>query len=70
VDGHGHVFVTDTGDSRIKEFTTGGDPIAMWGHRGTRAGEFLQPGGIAIDRAGVVWVADTGNNRLQRLPAG
>ena len=35
------------------------------GARGTGAGEFRSPRGIAVDGNGAVWVADFGNNRIQ-----
>ena len=36
-----------------------------WGARGSGAGEFIFPHGIALDGNGAVWVADLGNHRIQ-----
>ena len=33
---------------------------------GSGPGEFWSPGGIVVDGNGTVWVADSGNNRIQR----
>lgn len=43
---------------------------AQWGSSGTGPGQFNAPQGIAFDGSGNLWVADMGNNRLQKLPAG
>ena len=40
------------------------------GARGSGAGEFRSPRGIAVDGNGAVWVADGGNNRIQRYGVG
>ena len=42
-------------------------PIEITGARGSGAGEFMFPAGIAIDRKNVIYVADAFNHRLQRL---
>ncbi|WP_440951430.1 6-bladed beta-propeller [Methanosphaerula subterraneus] len=43
-----------------------GDPI-KWGIRGSQDGQFLSPSGIAVDGIGNIYVADTGNNRIQKF---
>ena len=43
---------------------------AQWGSSGTGPGHFNAPQGIAFDGSGNLWVADMGNNRLQKLPSG
>jgi DNA-binding beta-propeller fold protein YncE len=42
-------------------------PVNHWGGQGPGAGEFSFPSGIAVDGQGDVYVADTYNNRVQRL---
>lgn len=37
-----------------------------WGEYGSLAGYFSSPSGIAVDRYNSVYVADTGNNRIQK----
>jgi hypothetical protein len=38
-----------------------------WGTLGTGNGQFNQPGAVAIDSGGVVYVIDAGNNRIQKF---
>src|SRR5687767_2981164 len=46
--------------------TTNGPFITRWGGiYGPREGEMRSPSGIALDQEGNVYVADTGNNRIQ-----
>ena len=44
--------------------------IGKWGKSGTGNGQFRGPFGIATDRSGTVYVADTDNNRVQVFSAG
>ena len=41
--------------------------ITQWGTFGSGPGQFKQPAGVATDGAGFVYVADTGNNRVQKF---
>jgi DNA-binding beta-propeller fold protein YncE len=41
--------------------------VEVFGSRGDKAGEFHYPVGLAADKAGVLWVADSYNHRLQRI---
>ena len=40
----------------------------MWGSSGADPGEFSKPRGIAVNSAGVVYVADSANHRIQYFP--
>jgi len=44
--------------------------ITMWGTLGSGNGQFNDPAGVAVDGAGFVYVADTGNNRVQKFTTG
>ena len=62
----GSFYVSDGyGNSRIARFSPTGELISEWGRRGMRPGEFHLPHSIAVDRNGLVHVADRGNSRIQ-----
>lgn len=42
-------------------------PLAVWGTAGSERGQFSEPRGLAYDSAGNLYVADTKNNRIQKL---
>lgn len=70
VDGHGDVYVTDTGNQRVQKFDREGNFITQWGGFGSVDGQFNFPFGIAVDARGSVFVADSSNTRVQQfLPA-
>jgi len=76
-DYHAYVYVTDTGNHCIKRqeckiFPYGvASPrvnfVNFIGSRGLGDGQFISPQGIALDRSGNIYVADTGNNRIQKF---
>ncbi|MBK5118076.1 MAG: NHL repeat-containing protein, partial [Thermoleophilia bacterium] len=61
----GRLFVTDTGNNRIRFFDHLGAPLGGWGMPGSAPGEFDAPQGIAADCLGRIYVADAFNNRIQ-----
>jgi DNA-binding beta-propeller fold protein YncE len=69
VDDAGFVYLADSGNHRILKFTTDGAFVARWGRagglRGTGNGAFDSPEGVAVDNAGKIFVADSGNHRIQ-----
>ncbi len=74
VDAHGVVYIADAGDNnRIRRVHPDGrvDTLAGQGE-GWRDGAAMQaqfntPSGIAVDAAGTVFVADTGNHVIRRI---
>ena len=65
VDGAGDVFVADTFDSDVEEYSPGGTLV------GTIGIGFFLPYGVAVDGAGDVFVADTLDNAVKEvLPDG
>jgi DNA-binding beta-propeller fold protein YncE len=62
----GEMYVSDGyGNARIHRFAPHGELLDSWGSPGVGPGEFHVPHGIAIDREGIVYVADRENSRLQ-----
>jgi len=82
VDPSGNVWVDDNGNNRLEEFTSAGTFLGVYGCNfigvcgyGDANGGFSfttsTVNGIAIDGGGNIWVADTGNERVEQLnPAG
>jgi DNA-binding beta-propeller fold protein YncE len=74
----GSLYVADAGDSNaIRRITPAGDVgTVAGGVEGFADGlgheaRFNTPSGLVVDRAGVVYVADTGNNAIRRIdPSG
>ena len=54
-------------NARILEYTAEGTKVREWGTPGTGPGQFVLPHSIQIDPAGVVYVADRENGRVQRF---
>ena len=73
VDGYNHVFIADTGNNLIQEFYNNGVFINQFGGYGTGSGLFKSPSSVVISYAagaggtyGNLFVADTGNNLIQK----
>jgi len=78
-DGAGNVYVADTASSTIREVTPAGLVTTLAGLAGTVGSvdgtnsdaRFNNPYGVALDRAGNVYVADTDNFTIRKVtPAG
>ncbi len=59
------VYVADSNNNRIEEFTPGGTFIAQWGSSGGGNGQFNSPSAVAADGLGYVYVADELNSRVE-----
>ncbi|HTP29919.1 MAG TPA: hypothetical protein VMK12_30215 [Anaeromyxobacteraceae bacterium] len=78
-DGSGNVYVADTGNSTVRKISPSGVVSTLAGRAGSR-GSADGPGakaqfnglfGVAADRVGSVWVADTDNNIVRKIsPSG
>jgi DNA-binding beta-propeller fold protein YncE len=63
---NGDLYVSDGyGNARVHRFSPDGRLLDSWGEPGGGPGQFRVPHGIAIDRQGIVYVADRENSRLQ-----
>lgn len=68
-DAAGNLLVTDTGDSRVIEFSTEGQPLGSFGSLGSGPGQFQEPVGLAVAPDGTIYVADTWNGRIDVFDA-
>ena len=66
VNGNNQVYVTDIATSIITKYDSAGNVLTTFVHRGTGAGQFNSPYAIAVAPTGEVYVADTGNSRVER----
>jgi DNA-binding beta-propeller fold protein YncE len=65
----GHLFVTDTGNFRVQQFTLDGKFVRVIGGVGTGLGQFARPKGVAVDRAGRLYVVDAAFENIQVFDA-
>jgi sugar lactone lactonase YvrE len=71
IDSKGNLWVADSTNNRVQEFTQGGEFIKSLGSMGTGNGQFKTPKSLAFDTNGNLWVADAGNSRLEKFnPSG
>lgn len=75
VDGAGNVFVTDTGNNTIRRITPDGVVTTLAGLAGVSgtndgtgsAARFNNPWGIALDRAGNVFISDASSHTIRKV---
>ena len=74
IDRLGNLYVADTGNNAIRKVAPDGSVSTLAGGGGAgyldgvgRAARFDGPVGVAVDRAGTVYVADTYNDRICRI---
>jgi len=79
IDANGTIYVADSGNNTIRKVTAGGVVTTIAGTAGVKgssdgtgsAASFYEPGGLALDAAGNLYIADFGNNTIRKLtPAG
>jgi DNA-binding beta-propeller fold protein YncE len=75
-DAASNVYVVDSSHNRIQKFDTNGNFLTSWGHQGSEVGEFnfgssqdytKPPGGGIAVAGNYVYVADSGNDRIERF---
>ncbi|HNT75322.1 MAG TPA: TIGR03663 family protein [Anaerolineae bacterium] len=76
VDAQGNVYVADTWNHRVQKFDAQGQFLLSWGHFSQvqaydlgGQGVFYGPRSIAVGPEGAIYVADTGNQRVQVFDA-
>lgn len=71
IDAQDNVFVTEIGNDRVQAFDKTGKFLGMWGSEGKADGQFDNLHGMFCDKAtGWLYIADTGNNRVQVFKPG
>ncbi len=62
----GDLYIADGyGNARVHKFSKDGKLLFSWGEPGRGPGQFILPHDIALDSAGLVYVADRENSRVQ-----
>lgn len=75
IDTAGNLYVVDSGNNNVRKITPNGVVTTLAGRAGVTgsadgkgaAATFNKPQGIAVDKEGNVYVADTGNNLIRRI---
>ena len=67
IDDYGFIYALDSGKGKVTELNPEGSSVGTFGIAGSGPGQMKKPAGIGLGPEGVVWVADTGNGRLQRV---
>ena len=75
VDGSGNIYVADNSNNRIQQWAPGassGSTVAGQsnGTGGIAANQLYYPTGVYVDGSGNIYVADEGNNRIQKWTPG
>lgn len=71
LDLEGQVLVIEPHYMRVNHFTTNGELVRQWGVKGTNAGEFILPRGVAQNRHGEFYLSEyTLVDRVQRFNVG
>ena len=66
IDRNDNIYVTDKNNNRIQVFTSNGAFLTKFGFEGSEPGQLILPEGVGVDKdTGLVYVADTGNFRIQ-----
>ena len=60
-------FYAITTDDKIVKYSSIGNFINFYGSNGSEEGRFVNPSAVSVDSANYVYVADTGNSRIQKF---
>jgi len=76
VDAVGNLYIADTGNSRIRKVSAGaittvaGGGSSLGDSGPATSAQLNRPSGVAVDAAGNLYIADTGNHRIRRVSGG
>jgi hypothetical protein len=78
VDSSGNVYIADSHNHRIREISNGiittiagtGTPGFSGDNAAATAAQLSLPGGVAVDKSGNVYIADTNNHRIREITNG
>jgi uncharacterized protein (TIGR03437 family) len=77
VDAAGSLYITDIGSNRIRKVSNGvittvagNQTKGFSGDGGPASAQLNQPGGVAVDSAGIVYIADFLNQRIRKVADG
>jgi DNA-binding beta-propeller fold protein YncE len=66
IDRNDNIYITDKNNNRVQVFTSSGTFLTKFGLEGSGPGQLILPEGVGVDKdTGLVYVADTGNFRIQ-----
>ena len=79
IDATGNIYIADEGNNRIRKVTAATGIISTVAGNGTQgysgdgdaatSAEMNRPGGVTLDAAGNLYIADIGNNRIRKVDA-
>lgn len=64
IDSNGNVFVVDSDNNRVQQFTTNGTFVAKWGTQGSGTGQFDAPTDVAFGSSNKIHIADSLNYKV------
>ena len=63
----GNLYVLDSGNSRVEQFSPDGKYVSQFGTSGKGPGQLKKPAAMTLDSDGNVWIADTTNHRIEEF---
>ena len=70
IDARKNMFVTDTYNDTVVELPRSGQAVERFGGTGSRPGRLHSPRGVAVSSSGTIYVADSGNHRVDIFAPG
>jgi len=61
------VYIAEKNNYRVQKFDSSGNFLGKWGSQGTGDGQSNLPSDVAVDSFGDIYLADTGNHRIQKF---